>query len=111
MLSRHPDHSPRPSCHCAARAFSFTSFTSFASLTYSKPFTIRTCRKVGGGGHSCHSGIRHKPLVTTHYVQVLSFQTIPHSFALFCTYQKLNPFVFMQFHALCEKHPGVGEGR
>src|SRR6266705_5592342 len=42
MLSRHPDHSPRPSCHCAARAFSFTSFTSFASLTSSKPFTIRT---------------------------------------------------------------------
>src|SRR5213593_3198328 len=42
MLSHHPDHSPRPSCHCAARAFSFTSFTSFASLTSSKPFTIRT---------------------------------------------------------------------
>src|SRR6266702_4730301 len=44
MLSRHPDHSPRPSCHCAARAFSFTSFTSFASLTSSKPFTIRTSK-------------------------------------------------------------------
>ncbi len=42
MLSHHPDHSPRPSCHCAARAFSFTSFTSFASLTSSKPFRIRT---------------------------------------------------------------------
>src|SRR5438128_4869483 len=42
MLSHHPDHFPRPSCHCAARAFSFKSFTSFASLTSSKPFTIRT---------------------------------------------------------------------
>src|SRR6266851_3721709 len=42
MLSHHPDHSPRPSCHCAARAFSFTSFTSFASLTAAKSFTIRT---------------------------------------------------------------------
>src|SRR6266404_5129834 len=42
MLSHHPDHFPRPSCHCAARAFSFTSFTSVASLTSSKPFRIRT---------------------------------------------------------------------
>src|SRR5438445_3080652 len=42
MLSHHPDHSPRPSCHCAARAFSFTSLTSFVSLTSSKPFRIRT---------------------------------------------------------------------
>src|SRR2546428_11352974 len=44
MLSHHPDHSPLPSRHCAARAFSFTSFTSFASLTSSKPFRIRTSK-------------------------------------------------------------------
>src|SRR6266852_12976 len=44
MLSHHPDHSPRPSCHCAARAFPFTSFTSFASLTSSKCFRIRTSK-------------------------------------------------------------------
>src|SRR5260370_33250815 len=44
MLNHHPLHSPRPSCHCAARAFSFTSFTSFASLTSSKPFRIRTSK-------------------------------------------------------------------
>src|SRR5216117_3843641 len=42
MLSHHPDHFPRPSRHCAARALSFTSFTSFAALTTSKYFTIRT---------------------------------------------------------------------
>src|SRR6266705_1145863 len=47
-----------------------------------KSFRIRTYKKVGGGGHSCHSGIRHTPLVTAHYVQVLSFQAIPNSFAL-----------------------------
>src|SRR6266704_1409616 len=65
-------------------------------------------QKGGGGGHSCHSGIRHTLLVTTHYVQVFSFQTIPHSFAFSCASQKLNPFVFMQFRTLCEKHRGVG---
>ncbi len=42
MLSHHPHQSPLPSRHCFARAFSFTSFTSFASLTSSKPFRIRT---------------------------------------------------------------------
>src|SRR6266571_2873111 len=41
MLSRQSRHSPLPSCHCAARAFSFTSFT---SLTSSKSFTIRTSK-------------------------------------------------------------------
>src|SRR6266568_4158066 len=44
ILRRQPGHSPLHSRHCAARAFSFTSFTStsFASLTSSKPFRIRT---------------------------------------------------------------------
>src|SRR3989442_10189900 len=41
-LSYQPGHSPLHSRHGAARAFSFTSFTSFASLTTSKSFTIRT---------------------------------------------------------------------
>ena len=40
----------------------------------------------------------------------LSFQTLAHSFALFCTHQKLNSFLFKRFHTLCEKHPGWGEG-
>src|SRR6266571_1821058 len=44
MLSHHPDHSPLSSPHCSARALSFTSFTSFASLTSSKPFRIRTSK-------------------------------------------------------------------
>src|SRR6266852_862361 len=43
-----------------------------------------------------------------HSIHPLYFHTLPNSFALFCTHQKLNSFVFMQFHTLCEKHPGVG---
>jgi len=31
-----------------------------------------------------------------------------YSCALFCTLQKLNPFIFKLFHTLCQKHPGVG---
>src|SRR5216683_3149122 len=42
FVSHHPGQSPLHSRYFAAPAFSFTSFTSFASLTSSKPFTIRT---------------------------------------------------------------------
>ena len=51
------------------------------------------------------STFRHSDLVSIH---PLYFHTLPNSFALFCTYQKFNPFVFKQFRTLCEKHPGVG---
>ena len=40
----------------------------------------------------------------------LYFHILAHSFALFCTYQNLNPFVFNRFRTLCQKPPGWGEG-
>src|ERR1700682_2981301 len=36
------------------------------------------------------------------------FHTLAHSFALFCSLQKLNPFVFKRFRTLCKKHRGWG---
>ncbi len=33
---------------------------------------------------------------------------LSHSCALFCAYEKLNPFLFKQIRALSRKHPGVG---
>jgi hypothetical protein len=41
----------------------------------------------------------------------LSFHTLAHSFALFCTPQKLNSFIFKRFRTLRQKTqpPGVGE--
>src|SRR6266566_1013318 len=45
LILRHQSgHSPLHPRHSAARAFSFTSSTSFASLTSSKSFTIRTSK-------------------------------------------------------------------
>src|SRR6266436_3400795 len=44
FASHQAGHSPLPSRHCAPRLFSFTSFTSFASLTSPKSFTIRTSK-------------------------------------------------------------------
>ena len=43
---------------------------------------------------------------TTHYP--LSFHILAHSFALFCTRAKINPFLFNRFRTLCAKHPGWG---
>src|SRR6266704_769005 len=62
--------------------------------------------KRGGGVLPEPSTFRHSDLVSIH---PLYFHTIPNSFALFCTYQKLNSFVLNQFRTLCAKHPGVGE--
>src|SRR6266849_8836275 len=38
----------------------------------------------------------------------LCFQILAHSFALFCTHARLNPFIFNRFRTLCEKPPGLG---
>ena len=39
---------------------------------------------------------------------LLTFQTLPHSFALFCTFSNLNSFLFKQFRALRQKTRGWG---
>ncbi len=41
----------------------------------------------------------------------LSSHILAHCFALFCTCQKINSFVFNQFRTLRAKHPGVGVPR
>src|SRR5712691_727777 len=40
----------------------------------------------------------------------LSFHTLAHSFALFCTHQKLNPFLSNRFRTLCQKKVPAGVG-
>src|SRR5216683_1731336 len=59
-----------------------------------------------GGCMGGISSTTHYSMPTLHYP--LSFQTLAHSFALFCTHAKLNSFIFKRFRTLCEKQPGVG---
>src|SRR5712692_5891321 len=47
-------------------------------------------------------------LSSTPYHYPLSFHTLAHSFALFCTHAKLNSLVFNRLRTLCTKHAGVG---
>src|SRR6266446_2177446 len=56
-------------------------------------------------GWSCAAG---EPLIARHSTQVLSFHILAHSFALFCTHAKLNPFLFKRFRTLCKKKPSGG---
>src|SRR5712692_10239259 len=58
--------------------------------------------------NNSQSGTRWSPISTRHCTQVLSFQTLAHSFALFCTHQKRNSFIFKRFRTLCAKTPGGG---
>src|SRR6266852_739380 len=62
--------------------------------------------QIGGGCRTVPTRRNHYPLSSTTYP--LSFHILAHSFALFCTQEKLKSFLFMPFRTLCQKHPGVG---
>ena len=66
------------------------------------PFRINTYEKQAGWGkvHFLLPRISHLPQDSSSFLS--------YSCALFCTLQKLNPFVFKQFRTHCEKPPGVG---
>jgi hypothetical protein len=81
------------------------------ALTRLSPATPLECaltKNTGGGGLPGHPVTRHSPPATRRYTQVLSFHTLAHSFALFCTPAKLNSFVFKLFRTLRPKTRGVG---
>jgi len=80
-------------------------------LSPATPLECAVAKKVGGGGYSHHfvtnlsfaMSEAEGPLLPRHNAQVLSFQILAHSFALFCTLAKLNPFPFKQLRTLCRK--------
>jgi hypothetical protein len=81
------------------------------ALTRLSPATPLECaltKNTGGGGLTGHPVTRHSPPVARHSTQVLSFHTLAHSFALFCTPAKFNSFVFNLFRTLRPKTREVG---
>src|SRR5713101_1830395 len=66
------------------------------------------------GSHASLISEKTTPFVSYTYLEPIlhpfSFHALAHSFALFCTHQKLNSFVFNRFRTLCAKHPGWGRG-
>src|SRR5437899_3284321 len=54
---------------------------------------------------------RHSSLITRHYTQVFVYLTLPHSFALFCTFlhsRKTQLFYFQMLPHSLPKNTGVG---
>jgi len=80
-----------------------------SALTKNSPVTRLESALAERWGWGSVLPLRNSPHATRHYPLCSSPFFSDYS-TLYCACQKLNPFVFMQFHALCEKHPGVGEG-
>src|SRR5216683_3661016 len=74
------------------------------------PLFLALTQTPGVGGYSSHFGTRQSAAVmrTRYIIQVLSFHILAHSFALFCTSQESNPFLFNRFRTLHQKTPRVG---
>src|SRR5260370_40114585 len=91
----------------------------FFSCTYKLPILQTLCFDI----HPCNGGVnppawfcpllsrsfRRYSLFPTRYP--LCFQTLAHSFALFCAREKLKSFFFLSFRTLCQKHPRGGWAR
>src|SRR5713101_8046147 len=121
IVSRHSRRTPRSLCpgsysHSGSHPSPITKkIASFLSCTYVEPILQPFCFHI----HACNGGVypppQHSDVQTCRCFNVsptypLSFQILAHSFALFCTQQKFNSFLFKRFRTLCEKHPGVGVG-
>ncbi len=78
-----------------------------SALTKNSPVTsLESALTKTGGGPTRAFNIQTFRSASIH---PLYFHALPNSFALFCSYQKHNSFLFKQFRTLCKKHPGVGE--
>jgi len=90
-------------CHSYENCRVYTSNSHSGTLNYFDRGTIRFFRSA----QSVRSAALLFSLVTRH-LPPDSSPLFSHPSKLFCTRQKLNPFVFMQFRTLCEKRRGVG---
>jgi hypothetical protein len=86
-------------------------FRIFFQVPYlASPLFATLTKTQGVWGYSSHFGTARAGLATgTPYIsQVLSFQILAHSFALFCTQKEPNSFLFKRFRTPRQKTPGVG---
>jgi hypothetical protein len=78
------------------------------------PLLVTLTKTAGVCTNNSHSGSsRGKPayLVTRHSTQLLSSQILAHSFALFCTDAKHNPFLLSHSALFAQKHRVLRQGR
>jgi len=102
----YPNNSHSGTHHPGATITIFVlSFHALTNCPFSISFLLIFIHVMGGGAGTA---VLHCPNLRTcqRFFELSPF--FSGSCALFCTHRKLNPFVFKQFHTLCQKHPGVG---
>jgi hypothetical protein len=115
LESAHTDHSQlaENTATLSPVECAVTRFPSASSLESALTKTL------GVGGYTSHSGsssprakrVRCAPddfAAPRDLSPICSSSFFSCSCALFCTHQKLNPFVYKRFRTLSQKHPGVG---
>ncbi len=81
---------------------------SFTNCKFINSFVLTFMQNAGGVGGILNFPTLEPFALSTFCIHPLCFDILAHSFALFCTRAKLNPFLFYRFLTLCRKHPGVG---
>jgi hypothetical protein len=97
---------PRFATHSEALSFQPITYCPFCN-----PFVFKFLHVMGVGGcraSSTSGRFRPSDLPTCFLPIPLCFQTLPHSFALFCTRAKLNSFLFRRLRTLSQKTLGSG---
>ena len=81
---------------------------SLMKCKFHKSFVLIFMQNAGGVGGTLRFPTFKPFKISTFCIHLFCFDTLAHSFALFCTHAKLNPFLFNRFRTLYQKHPGVG---
>src|SRR5713101_4000092 len=115
-LNSHSHTSPKTSAKLPQkRPFQISALRTLPSSVSSKSCICHSYENCRVCTNNSHSGTRYAPIVypersrrATHHSPLCSSSFFSHSCALFCTQQKLNPFIFKRFRTLCAKTPGGG---
>jgi len=116
-LASHPRRSPFSLCPQSHSHFGShptvmpAKIAPFFSCTYVERILQPLCFQI----HACNGGCTPLLGVCTFRLRTFPrvselFPLFSYSYALFCTHQNHNSFVFKRFRTLCAKHPGVGGG-
>ena len=103
--SRFPKFFP---CHTSENSSVSPAIATDPKMPSRKPFACHTSETPRAG--SQHSNLQPSNIQTIPQIYPLSFHILAHSFALFCTHQKPNSFIFIQFRTLRTKTKLGGAG-
>ncbi len=100
-------HSAAPEAVLYTRKHAFCN-QSLTKCKFHKSFILTFMQNAGGVGGNLNFPTPKPFTPATFCIHPLCFDTLAHSFALFCTLAKLNSFISKRLRTLCQKHRGWG---